>query len=171
MLHNPALADTTNTTVRVVQYLNLGACYHDSEFSQDATGRGSLRTDFLSSAIILQEHLPTQMLAKQVNMPQQLQEQFKRLRLCLYKNYRIVDIVINPTSALQTSIDAANNIIGVLIGLQFDSGATDDLFLTLKRNTFVAVDLDSSYTRNAGHVIGPLVDSGYGPVGSIELTL
>ena len=169
-LQNPGLSSTsTNTCIRVVQYLNLGAYFNDSQFDDASVGRGSLKTDFLSSAIITSYTTGSAQSNKlnAINDPEPGAVQ--KIAPCLYKNYRIVDIILSPVSAIITSLSTQNAVVGVLIGLQFDSGSTDDLFLTVVSDPICSVDLDSDYTRSAANVVGGLVDAGYGSKGSIEL--
>lgn len=162
--------NSTATVIRVVQYLNLGAYFNDSQFAEGGTGRGSLKTDFLSSAIITSSTVTYKnQVGKITDSAPVAAGDVQKIVPCLYKNYRIVDIVLNPAGSIQSAINAQNHLIGVVIGLQFDSGTTDDLFLTMKKFPMIAVDLDSANTRNAGNVVGPLVDSSYGGVGSIEI--
>lgn len=169
---NPTLAlDSSNITVRVVQYLNLGAYFNDSEFDEASQGRGSLKTDFLSSAILTQFTSTGYQSDKLTETADFEAGAILKIAPCLYKNYRIVDIVLSSTSTLHALVNTPNatSVFGVLIGLQFDSGATDDLFLTLIKDPICNVDLDSENTQNAANVVGPLVDSGYGGIGSIEI--
>ena len=169
---NPTLdLASNNITVRVVQYLNVGAYFNDSEFDEASQGRGSLKTDFLSSAILTKYTNTANNALKLTTVEEFEPGAILKIAPCLYKNYRIVDIVLSSNSTLTASVNTsgASSVYGVLIGLQFDSGATDDLFLTLIKNPICNIDLDSENTRNAANVVGPLVDSGYGGVGSIEI--
>lgn len=165
---NPGLNEnSTNKVIRVVQYLNLGAYYNADDFADDSAGRGSLKTDLLVSAILVSRTDTPKLSSKDTEVYGIPSGTIQKIVPCIYKNYRIVDIVINESSALNSSIPATDSLTGVLIGLQFDSGATDDLFLTLVPNPIITVDLDSTDTQNAANIFGPLNDTG--SVGSIKL--
>ena len=142
-----------SVVVRVVQWLNKGAFYSDARFSQAEEGEYSLKSDMLSSAILLSYVEGAITDSKLSDVYAIGDGTVQKISSFNYKSYRIVDIVIDPTSDLMTVVkDASVGAVAVLVGMQFDSGATDDLLVSMvpPNELLVYVDLESETTQQYG---------------------
>lgn len=162
-LQNPQLNPVGGRViVRVVQWVS-GAWTGHQNWSETATSIESVKSDMIASAILTNYQISGTAVGTGGLKYAIPDGQVLGIYTLNYKAYRIVDIALDPGGSIMTSAsNSAEGVVTVTIGMQFDSGATDDLALPLVGQNLLHTypDLDATETLNYGHIVRT------GPVGS-----